>query len=88
MDLRFADDVVLFAQSKADIRKMLLHLAVCSKKYGLTINFEKTNVLTLDALEQRQRTVNVGEHAVSILGEDKSEKYLGIKLCLGEMHEI
>ena len=86
MDLRFADDVVLFAQQKADISKMLQHLADCSKKYGLKINFDKTKVLTSNYLSNGDSEISVGGRAVAILDEMDSEKYLGMKLCLHSVH--
>ena len=46
MNLRFADDVVLVAQNKSDIKKMLNDFSACAKPYGLNINFAKTKVLT------------------------------------------
>ena len=46
MNLRFADDVVLVAQNKSDIKKMLNDFSACAKPYGLNINVAKTTVLT------------------------------------------
>ena len=40
-NLRFADDVVLVAQTHGDIRKMLNDFAARAVKYGLKINFDK-----------------------------------------------
>jgi hypothetical protein len=86
-DLRFADDVVLFAQQRADIEKMLQHLSVYAAEFGLEINFDKTKILTWDSLVKGRQIVRVGEHNVTILTEMQSEKYLGRKLTLHMTHE-
>ena len=87
-NLRFADDVVLFAQQRSDIEKMLRHLQDCSVKFGLQINFDKTKVLTFDELSRGCSAVRVGSADVAVLAETDAEKYLGRKLSLGEMHEV
>ena len=45
-NLRFADDILLVAQSQADASKMLSDLAKEASTYGLEIHFEKIKVLT------------------------------------------
>ena len=87
-DLRFADDVVLFAQQRADIEKMHKHLQDCSAKFGLQINFDKTKVMTFNDLAGGSSYVRVGESNVEVLTETASERYLGRKLSLGNMHEV
>ena len=49
-NLRFADDVILVAQQRADVRKMLQDLKETSSKYGLKIHLGKTKVMTWNAL--------------------------------------
>ena len=44
-NLRFADDLLLLAQSQRDIEKMLNHLQIETSKLGLKLNAEKTKVL-------------------------------------------
>ena len=85
-NLRFADDVVLVAQSKADIKKMLNDFAAQAEKYGLKINFDKTKVMTWDHFGHGCGPVQVGDSYVQILGEDKSEKYFGRKLSFKNHH--
>eukprot|EP00973_Karenia_brevis_P040552 5608375-Karenia_brevis.AAC.1 len=41
-NLRFADDVVMFATSRGDMRKMLAHLLEESAKFGLKMHMGKT----------------------------------------------
>ena len=55
LNLLFADDVLLFGHSSADIRKMLGQLADEAGKYGLKINFEKTKVLATEGVRARPR---------------------------------
>ena len=43
--MRFADDVLLVAQSKSDLAKMLTHFTERSAQYGLKLNYDKTKVL-------------------------------------------
>ena len=45
-NLRFADDVVLFAKNHKKLQNMLQDLSNCSKNAGLTMNTTKTQVMT------------------------------------------
>ena len=80
-NLRFADDILLMAQSKQDVRKMLEHLQALSAEYGLKINVEKTKILTWNHLSNSNGSVMVGGQNVEILDEDMAERYLGRQLC-------
>jgi len=84
--LRFADDVLLMAQSASDIKKMLVHLREEASKYGLTMHLGKTKVLTTKELV-KPMDVQVGADKVEVLDQNRSERYLGQKLCLGDPHE-
>ena len=44
-NLRFADDIALFAENLQDLQKMLNELNEESKKVGLHMNFSKTKVM-------------------------------------------
>ena len=85
-NLRFADDVLLVAQSKADISKMLKHFSELAWQYGLKLNFDKTKVLTWNHLSRRSSSITVGERPVEILDEFVAEKYLGRKLSFSNLH--
>ena len=80
MELRFADDVILVAQQRTDVCKMMRDLGVAAGRFGLKINFQKTKVLTWNALAGSRTTITVGSHQVDIVDEAASEKYLGRKL--------
>jgi Reverse transcriptase (RNA-dependent DNA polymerase) len=45
-NLRFADDIVLMSESKEELLKMIKELDVASKKVGLSMNKEKTQVMS------------------------------------------
>ena len=45
-NLRFADDVLLFAISKEQLQKMMYELKECTEKVGLRIHPRKTKVLS------------------------------------------
>lgn len=79
-NLRFADDVILVAQQRSDIKKMLHDLDVVSSQYGLKIHLGKTKVLTWSALVCGAPYVCLGTDRVAILAEFESERYLGRKL--------
>ena len=86
-NLRFADDVIIVAQSRVDVQKMLADLAAVSAKFGLKMNFSKTRVLTWDVLAGAHTSVAVGSDEVPILKEHVAEKYLGRKLAFADCQE-
>ena len=86
-NLRFADDVILVAQQRADIRKMLVDLQTFSRKYRLKIHLGKTKVMTWNALVCGSPFVLLGGDRVEILEETCSERYLGRKLCFSSSME-
>jgi hypothetical protein len=83
-NLRFADDVILVAQQKADIRKMLQDLSAASAPYGLKMHFGKTKIMTWNCLSASCTSVRVGEKDVQIMDETEAERYLGRKLCFAD----
>jgi hypothetical protein len=87
-NLRFADDVLLIAQSCVDMQKMLNDFATQASKYGLRLNFDKTRILTWDHLAAGRTHILAGGSHVRILKENESEKYLGRKLSLGYHHAV
>ena len=85
LNLRFADDVLLFSQSRADIVKMLCHLRAEASKYGLTLNLSKTKIMTT-SMHNSIRSVDVGGDEVEILSHSDAERYLGKKVCVNNLH--
>ena len=80
-NLRFADDVLLFASSRADIQKMLTHFKKEASKYGLKMHAGKTKVLTNCKLPPRLRSITINDEQMPILEPTATEMYLGCKLC-------
>ena len=87
-NLRFADDVLLVAQSKADITKMLDHFSEKASGYGLKLNFAKTKVMTWSHLAKGCTSIRVGQQLVDVLVDETTEKYLGRKLCFRDVHQV
>lgn len=46
--LRFADDIVVFANTSEELQKMLIELNTASKEVGLSMNIQKTKAMTND----------------------------------------
>ena len=63
-NLRFADDVILFAQQCSDIAKMLRDLSTHAGNFGLRINFSKTKVMTWNALVGKTLSIDVDGNLV------------------------
>ena len=84
-NLRFADDVILVASSRADIRKMILDLKKEAARFGMKINASKTKVMATDPAA-RESPLKCGELAVQVLQAGESEKYLGRKLSVDDYH--
>ena len=84
---RFADDVIIVAQIRSDVKKMITDLAAASAKLSLKINFSKTKNLTWDVLADACDSVSIGGEEVPILKEDVAEKYLGRKLAFADCQE-
>ena len=84
-NLRFADDVLLFASTPTDIAKMINDLSQEAAKYGLKLHMGKTVVLT-NRCAGRPASVKCGAQTVKVVGEDDTEKYLGHKLSVSDFH--
>ena len=75
-NLRFADDLLLLAQSPRDIGKLLRDLQAEAKKFGLKLNSDKTKVFFLDQAPSRFY-LQLEESRVEVLTSEASERYLG-----------
>ena len=81
-NLRFADDVMLFATSKEQIRKMMCEFKKATEKVGLRIHPDKTKILS------NQSTINsdikkhfeVDDMSIEILTRNESVKCLGQRI--------
>ena len=80
LDLRFADDILIFANTKEEVQNLMgsvvRHLAAA----GLMLNTSKTVALTKEA--QPPSFIQVGDsHMIKVLGHTESHKWLGCMLC-------
>ena len=44
-DLRYADDTILMAESKVELKSLLMKVKEESEKSGLKLNFQKTKIM-------------------------------------------
>ena len=54
LDLRFADDILLFATASIEAARMVDALVTCLKEVGLALNASKTKILTSSQAKQSQ----------------------------------
>ena len=73
LNLRFADDVALVAQSRQDIGKMLGHLHGEVGAHGLQIHWGKTKVLTTSPCLE-QLPVKCGTERIEVITGDGAER--------------
>ena len=71
LDLRFADDLLLFAKSARDAAVLLDELVRCCSHVGLCLRATKTKVLTTEA-QPPSRLLTLSGHVVEILSPDDS----------------
>ena len=78
-NLRFADDVLLLASSKEQIRKMLCEFSKSTEKVGLRIHPEKTKILSNQSIinSDKKKELEVEDMKIEILTRNESVKYLG-----------
>lgn len=87
--LRFADDVVVFAETSLKLEEMLRNLAFESKKVGLSLNASKTKIIT----NGEEQTITVDETKIeyvkeyiylgqSIAFEDHTEKEIDRRVAI------
>ena len=77
-NLRFADDVMLFATSKEPIRKMLCDFKKATEKVGLRIHPDKTKILSNQSTinSDTKKHIEVVDMSIEILTRNESVKYL------------
>ena len=72
-NLRFADDIVLMAETEEDLQALVTKVHTTSKSFGLTINIGKTEVQTISRTNQPISICIQGEQ----LNQVQSFTYLG-----------
>ena len=85
-NLRFADDLLLLAASRAQVKHMLQDLINAAQKAGLEIHLGKTKVLS-NEVGQGLQSLQFSAGKVDILPLSGSTDYLGRRLCLGSLHD-
>ena len=88
-NLRFADDVLLFATTLPQVTSMLNLLHDVAATYGLELHPDKTVILSnLSHRRGRQagRIATVGGRQVKILPYHENTKYIGRKLTFDDQH--
>ena len=60
LDLRFADDILLFATSSVEAARMVDALVTCLKEVGLALNASKTKILTMQTQPGKTVTTQNG----------------------------
>ena len=79
LDLRFADDILIFANTKGEVQNLLDSLVRHLATAGLVLNTSKTLALTTEA--QPPSFIQVGDsHMIKVLGYSESHKWLGCML--------
>ena len=76
LDLRFADDILLFAKSYAETVSFLHDLVTALSQVGLILNASKTVVLTNEA-QPPQHLQLPSRERIAILEHNSSQKWLG-----------
>ena len=88
-NLRFADDVMLFATSKKQIRNMMCEFKKATEKVGLRIH-PKTKILSNQSNmnSDTKRYIKVDEMSIEILTENESVKYLGQRISFHQQETL
>ena len=74
-NIRYADDILMFAQSRSEAVSMLESLAGVLRQYGLELNAKKTKVLTTEATQDEPSACATRHGDVMILGTTGQHKY-------------
>ena len=89
-NLRFADDVMLFATSKEQMWKMMCEFKKATEKVGLKIHQDKTKILSNQSTinSDTQKHIEVGDMSIEILTRNESVKYLGQRISFYQQETI
>ena len=89
LDLRFADDILLFAKSYVEAVSLLHDLVTALSQVGLILNATKTVVLTNEAQPPQHLQLPSGER-IAILEHNSGQKWLGCILTAqsSKLHHV
>ena len=85
--MRYADDIILYAKSKDELRSMLELFVTELSHIGLTLNEDKTKILTCSHIDQPDN-ISVHGMPIEILSQTKAHKYLGRLISLNPTDRI
>ena len=87
-NLRFADDLLLIASTKRELKIMIADLVESAKRAGLEIHPEKTQILANEYInEPRGKLLSIGSSQIEVLPVDGATKYLGRLLSISNIHD-
>ena len=75
LDLRFADDILIFGQAADEATRLLNEMVRCCSQAGLLLNATKTKVLTTDA-QPPAKLMTEGGINVGVLPANQTHKWL------------
>ena len=89
-NMRFADDVMLFATSKGQIQNMMCEFKEATEKVGLTIHPNKTKILSNESSmnSDTKRYMKIGDMDIEILAKSESVKYLGQRISFYQQETL
>ena len=85
-NLRFADDVLLFARTRRSLQIMIKDLQTAAAETGPHIHPEKSKVIT-NGRRAAASQISIIGGGLDLLPDDGSVKYLGKKIAMAGMHE-
>ena len=89
-NLRFADDVMLFATSKEQILNMMCEFKKATEKVGLKIHPDKTKILSNQSTvnSDTDRYIKVGEKSIETLTRNERVKCLGQRISFHQQETL
>ena len=89
-NLRFADDVMLFATSKEQMRNMIYEFKKATEKVGLKIHPDKTKILSNQSTinSDTKKHIEVDDMSIEILTRNESVKYLGQRISFHQQETL
>ena len=84
VDLRYADDILLFAPTRAALSTLIDSLVTELAEVGLILNASKTKVLTTEA-QAAERIHTPNGHTFQVVGQSDSHKWLGCMLATNSL---
>ena len=89
-NLRFVDDVMLFATSKGQIRNMMCEFKDATEKVVLRIHPDKTKILSNESNMNSDtiRYIKIGDMSIEILAKNESVKYWGQRISFHQQETL